>query len=91
MAAIFNFLFVAIALRLATLPAVVATVSFGGGVIVSAFVTPLMVARYFQFGQVVLLVAMAVAVCRIPQRRLRMSIKAANLAVPGRKFYGMMP
>ncbi len=81
-AAIFNLLFAAIALRLATLPAVVAAVSFGGGVIVSACVTPLMVARYFQFGQVVLLVAMAVAVCRIPQRRLRMSIIAAIVTLP---------
>ena len=76
-AAIFNFLFAAIASRLATLPAVVAAVSFGGGIIVSAFVTPLMVARYFLFGQVVLLVAIGVAVSRIPQRRLRMSLVAA--------------
>ena len=63
----------AVVLRLAVLPAVVAAASFGCAILVSMFVTPLTVTRYFQFGQIILLVAIALAAVQIPQRRWRMS------------------
>ena len=72
-ALICSFLCAAVVLRLAVLPAVVAAASFGCAILVSMFVTPLMVTRYFQFGQIILLVAIALAAVQIPQRRWRMS------------------